>query len=76
MITFKYTLTNQSVVCPSGERALRNHKAHLSYAWVDPGHIDMHHTEVPVIYRGQGVAKLLAKVSYIHVSAIICVGPM
>ncbi|XP_064596506.1 protein NATD1-like [Liolophura sinensis] len=47
-----------------GGQALRNHKALLSYAWVDSAHIDMYHTEVPSIYRGQGVAKLLAKAAF------------
>lgn len=33
----------------------------LVYDWVEEGVIDFHHTEVPVAFRGQGVAKVLAK---------------
>ena len=37
-------------------------KAVLDYEWVKKGLIDMYHTEVPSIFRGKGIAAILAKV--------------
>ena len=37
-------------------------KAVLKYQWVKKGVVDMHHTGVPPRFRGQGIAKILAKV--------------
>lgn len=33
----------------------------LEYDWIRPGFVDLYHTEVPQPYRGQGIAKILAK---------------
>jgi len=38
-----------------------DHVAKLEYDWVREGVIDFYHTEVPSVYRGMGLAKLLAK---------------
>ena len=38
--------------------------------------LDLYHTEVPVVFRGQGVAALLAKVFFLSNAAIIaCANP-
>jgi len=35
--------------------------AKLEYEWMNKGAINFYHTEVPTVYRGMGLAKLLAK---------------
>ena len=39
-----------------------DHKAFLQYRWISSDIADLYHTEVPAVFRGKGVAKLLAKV--------------
>ncbi|XP_060070768.1 protein NATD1-like [Ylistrum balloti] len=44
----------------------RNESAILEYEWIRPGFVDLYHTEVPPVYRGQGIAKILAKAALEH----------
>ncbi|OWF43221.1 protein NATD1-like [Mizuhopecten yessoensis] len=38
----------------------------LEYDWIRPGFVDLYHTGVPSAYRGQGIAKILAKAALEH----------
>lgn len=38
--------------------------AKLEYTWLSQDHVNMYHTEVPPEFRGQGVAKILAMVTF------------
>jgi len=42
-------------------QVLEGHVAMLQYEWMKDDIINFYHTEVPPVYRGQGLAKLLAK---------------
>ncbi|XP_071098225.1 protein NATD1-like [Haliotis cracherodii] len=44
----------------SGEKAV------LQYDWQTEDHVDLYHTEVPPVFRGRGVGKLLAKAALEH----------
>ena len=46
-------------------------KAYLAYDTTSSGSVILHHTEVPSAFRGKGVAKILAKVSYFCASSLI-----
>ena len=39
----------------------------LEYRWISDGVAELFHTEVPTSYRGKGIAKILAKVTYLLV---------
>ncbi|KAI1280851.1 Protein NATD1 [Halotydeus destructor] len=41
-----------------------NDKAVLNYEFIGKDKVDLYHTEVPDVYRGQGVAKLLAQSAF------------
>lgn len=47
----------------------RKDSAILEYDWIRPGFVDLYHTEVPPAYRGQGIAKILAKAALEHFAA-------
>ena len=42
-------------------------EAHLDYEIIDDKKWDLQHTVVPVAFRGQGIAKVLAKAAFDHV---------
>ncbi|XP_074646223.1 protein NATD1-like [Tubulanus polymorphus] len=43
---------------------LEGHTALLDYAWIKPHVADLYHTEVPPVFQGRGIAKLLAKAAF------------
>ncbi|XP_067654221.1 protein NATD1-like [Haliotis asinina] len=45
---------------------LSGEKAVLQYDWVSDDLVDLYHTEVPPVFRGRGVGKLLAKAALQH----------
>ncbi|XP_033752617.1 protein NATD1-like [Pecten maximus] len=47
----------------------RKDTAVLEYDWIRPGFVDLYHTGVPPAYRGQGIAKILAKAALEHFAA-------
>jgi len=64
--TLKTMTTAQEVKHDADERAFymqiqKGHVAMLQYEWMRDGVINFYHTEVPPVYRGQGLAKYLAK---------------
>ncbi|KAK3769902.1 hypothetical protein RRG08_048114 [Elysia crispata] len=40
--------------------------AKLEYEWVRPGLVDLHHTETPPAFQGQGIAKILVLAGLDH----------
>ncbi|KAK6178551.1 hypothetical protein SNE40_013317 [Patella caerulea] len=41
-------------------------KAMLQYEFIKPNIVDLYHTEVPPVFRGKGIAKILAKEAIEH----------
>lgn len=49
------------------ENSGKSYEAFIDYEHLEPNTIDLYHTEVPVVFRGQGIAQILAEAAFDHV---------